>query len=152
MKATGRIAAVIYLLIGVIIGILIMYFSGFKPGSCCSGFCTTGLPPVRVISTKEAVAAINCYRKNPVSVDSLKGFTVNLEQLHAMNKLFMDNQKLTGFRLYFGIIGDPVDVSIVCGVTENNDQTETNYVSYSRGSGPCPHFCDTDSELEAAGR
>jgi hypothetical protein len=142
-----------FLFIGFIFGILAMYFLfGRYSNQCCSGFCDTGLPPVKTISKKEALVAINCYRKNPISVDSLKGFSINLEQLHAMNKLYMANQKLTGFRLYFGIIGDPVDVSIVCGVTDNKDAVETDYVTSSRSSGPCPYYCDSESELGAAGR
>jgi hypothetical protein len=148
-----RNASVLYFFLGLMIGIIVMIFLFFyQTNTCCEGFCSTGLPPVKQISKKDAVAAISCYRKNPIRVDTLKGFTVNLEQLHAMNKLFMANQKLTGFRFYFGVIGDPVDVSIVCGTVDNNDAAESTYVTYRRSSGPCPDYCDTDSELEASGR
>lgn len=152
MKTEFYPKSLIFLLIGIIIGIMIMYLVGMRMNNqCCTGLCSTGLPPVKKITTKEAVAAVTCYRKNPISVQNIKGFTVNLQQLHAMNKLYMENNKLTGFRLYFGIVGDPVDVTIVCGVTDNNDMEETDYVTTRTSSGPCPVYCDKDSELGAAG-
>lgn len=152
MKDARNVWLMAGLLAGLVLGYIIAALSGSLTANCCTGLCTTGLPSVQRITKTAAKDAIKCYRKEPMKADTLKGFLVNLEQLHAMNKLFSDNPRLSGFRLYFGVIGDPVEVTIVCGVDHANDVTESNYVTFRRDSGPCPNLCDSDSEYENAGR
>jgi hypothetical protein len=81
--------------------------------------------------------------------DTLKGFSINTEQLNALNKLLTVNQDFTGFRIYFGKNRDGFDNMIIIGLDKNGLENESGgiYRTSSVHSGPCPKMCDENSPI-----
>jgi hypothetical protein len=89
-------------------------------------------------------------RKKPMVVDTLRSFTLNLEQLNTFNILLQKNPKVTRFRIYPGLVGDPTDVAIVFGLDDSGgDNSSTPIYLVQKGtSGPCPPTCDRGTPLD----
>lgn len=99
-----------------------------------------------LISVDSANAYFKCYMKTPLSVNNLQAFSVNLQQLQAMQTLLAHDSTAKGFRIYLGIVGDPTDVNMVVATdTEGNDKASEIYLTAR--AGPCPDLCDVDSPI-----
>jgi len=94
-----------------------------------------------LISVDSANAYFKCYMKTPLSIDSLKAFSVNLQQLTAMQTLLAHDSTLAGFRIYMGIVGDPTDVNMVVA-TDGTGNDKASEIYLTSRSGPCPIMCD----------
>jgi hypothetical protein len=155
MKNMKTLRMILLFLGGIIIGCGIMWLVCCNcmtcGNSCCGGQNledTLKLPPVSKISLDSAKASFRCYMKAPVNADTLRAFSVNLEQYHAMMLLLKDNPRLKGFRMYMGVIGDPVDVLLVTGTDDNGaDVCSTIFTTDRSSAGPCPKICDKESPI-----
>jgi len=136
-------------------------FLSFLTGILFSGilftsyaFINESAPPqdmnYQAVSLENAVALTKEYSKNAQPLNKVfKGFSVNLDQLAAMNKIYQQNQNVSGFRLYSGETRGGDKESIIIGVNANG-KDETSGVIYRSpvfDSGPCPTVCDTHSPL-----
>ncbi|MEE4259088.1 MAG: hypothetical protein V2I62_04960 [Bacteroidales bacterium] len=102
------------------------------------------------VTLNDAVALTKEYAKNAQPLDKVfKGFAVNLDQFAAMNKIYQQNQNVSGFRLYSGETRGGDKKSIIVGISASG-KDETSGTIYSApvfDSGPCPTVCDTHSPL-----
>ena len=94
------------------------------------------------------------YFKNYLSVaqksaEVIKGFTIDLSQLEAMNNLIKENPGLSGFRIYLGRDDTSKKVGIVLGVDKDGKDavTSTIYNTDSLNLSPCPPICDVNSPI-----
>ena len=74
--------------------------------------------------------------------DTLKGFTVDLQQYYAMQCLLSKNSSLKGFRIIFG--DDKINkfMTIIDGVDSSGRDDKTLFYNVLPGtSGPCPPIC-----------
>jgi hypothetical protein len=89
------------------------------------------------------------YMKHPLSVDSLRAFTITLEQYQAMNLILKAEpvNSVHGFRFYLGNkkIGDEPVIMVVG--TGSPDKTGSIFSTPAAGSGPCPYVCDHGSPI-----
>jgi hypothetical protein len=99
-----------------------------------------------LLSVDSAKAYFKCYMKTPLSIDTLVAFTVNLQQLQAMQTLLAHNSATKGFRIYFGIVGDPTNVNMVVA-TDSEGRDVASEVYMTDRAGPCPDLCDKDSPI-----
>lgn len=99
-----------------------------------------------LISVDSANAYYKCYKKTPLSLDQLVAFSVNLQQLEAMQTLLAHDSTLAGFRIYFGIVGDPTDVNMVVA-TDSEGSDKASEIYLTERAGPCPDLCDKDSPV-----
>lgn len=100
---------------------------------------------IQTVDSKAAKTLTSKYQASATRLnDVLKGFTINLEQLDAMNRLNSENRTLSGFRIYLGENTSGGKVGIVYGVDQYGHDSEVNSI-YTTGlsqSGPCPPVCD----------
>jgi hypothetical protein len=99
-----------------------------------------------LITADSANAYFKCYMKSPQSIAQFIAFTVNLQQLEAMQTLLAQDSTATGFRIYMGIVGDPVAVNMVVA-TDNAGNDNVSKIYMTRASGPCPVLCGKDSPI-----
>lgn len=99
-----------------------------------------------LISVDSANAYFKCYKKNPLSLDPLVAFSVNLQQLQAMQTLLAHDSTLAGFRIYMGVVGDPTDVNMVVA-TDGTGKDKPSEIYLTSRSGPCPIMCDKGSPI-----
>jgi hypothetical protein len=94
---------------------------------------------------------VSTYMSNFQSVarpyqDTLKGFTIDLQQFDAMNCLLVKNSQLAGFRVYFGIDAAGANTTMVVGMDNTGNDVRTMFYNVSqRFSGPCPPICDANT-------
>jgi hypothetical protein len=136
---------------GMIIGAAIvwMLFNCCCKSSCCRHECgvksdTTG---IFQISVQTANTYFKAYLNDFESVDTLKAFSINLQQLNAMNLIAKSDPSVNGFRIYMGIDGK-TPVRMVVG-TGSPDKTGLIYSTNEVSSGPCPRLCDEASQIMA---
>ena len=99
-----------------------------------------------LISIDSANAYFKCYKKTPLNIDQLVAFSVNLQQLEAMQTLLAHDSTLAGFRIYMGIVGDPTNVNMVVATDKaGNDNASEIYLTDR--AGPCPDLCDKGSPI-----
>jgi hypothetical protein len=78
----------------------------------------------------------------------IRGFSVNKEQLDALNRLAAENPSLTGFRIYLGMDNSFSSLGMVIGVDNSGkDYTTSIYRTSAGASGPCPPICDQSSSI-----
>ena len=134
---------------GAIIGAAILWMLGncCCKTSCCSHETTfIGDPSgLQKISVKEANSFFKTYIESPLSVDTLKAFTINAEQFNAMTLIVKADPKVNGFRIYMGM-DSLTPVRMVVG-TGSPDKTNLIYETTDLSSGPCPHVCDISSPI-----
>jgi len=120
-------------------------------------FISESAPPqdenYQAVTLNDAATLTSQYSKNAHPLNEVfKGFAVNLDQLAAMNKIYQQNQVISGFRLYSGETRSGDKKSIIVGISANG-KDETSGAIYSapvRDSGPCPTVCDSYSPLNQA--
>jgi hypothetical protein len=134
---------------GVIIGAVIVWMlcNCCCKTSCCSNQATfIGDPAgLKKISVTKANSFFKTYIKNPLSVDTLKAFTINAEQFNAMTMIVKADSTVHGFRIYMGA-DSLTPVRMVVG-TGSPDKTNLIYATSDLNSGPCPHVCDKSSPI-----
>jgi hypothetical protein len=138
------------LIAGVIIGAAIVWMIF---NCCCQRGCGTGqndnpppLPPgVQLISVSTANNYFKAYLNSPISVDTLKAFSINADQFAAMKLIEASDTTVHGFRIYMGVDGQN-PVRIVVG-TGSPDKTNLIYATDDAGSAPCPYLCDDSSPI-----
>ena len=135
---------------GVVIGAAILWMIC---NCCCKQSCSrTPVPEpiidsaaMRKVSVQQANTYFHAYFNSPVSVDSLKGFTINFQQFEAMKAIANIDSTVHGFRIYMGMDSN-TPVRLVVG-TGTPDHTDNIYVTSDVDSGPCPHICDDTSPI-----
>jgi hypothetical protein len=138
-------------LVGAIIGAGIIWL-------CCCGCCQKScekqcqvvkprslLDEPKLIDVAAARTSIQTYRQAPVSVDTLKGFAINLEQYYAMGLILNADTTVHGFRIYMAADSIPSNLVMIVVGTGSPDKTSSAYSTKSSGSGPCPFICDSSS-------
>ena len=145
MKTNKYFLTVIGFFSGIVVTISFMGLFAFSsgPGSPAPG---GGNVPV-------SVAVANGYFKNymasAVSVNQvIKGFTVDKNQLEAMNNIAKENTTLRGFRIYMGRDNNANPVSIVVGIDGKGLDAVNNTIYNTNSPGnPCPPVCDVASPI-----
>jgi hypothetical protein len=109
----------------------------------------TPVPEISKMSIQEAQASFRRYYDNASPVNEvIKGFSINKEQLGALNNLSNENPNLTAFRIYMGIDNNSAAVEIMVGIDNTGrDNTNSIYRTSSGSSGPCPPICDQSSSI-----
>jgi hypothetical protein len=136
------------LFIGAIIGAAICWM---LCNCCCQSQCTsiTDSPgdttAIHQVSVTTANTYFRTYFNNPVSVDSLKAFSINNDQFTAMKLIAASDSTVHGFRIYMGM-DSLTPVRIVVG-TGSPDKTNMIYITNDLNSGPCPWACDSQSPI-----
>lgn len=87
------------------------------------------------------------YLAHPVSLDTLKAFTISKDQLSAMKMIELGDTTVHGFRIYMGM-NNAMPVKMVVG-TGSPDRVSTIYLTSSKNSDPCPVLCDDESPIIA---
>ena len=148
----------IWIIAAFIIGILIGGAIVWKCGSgCCKTSCSDKeciiikpSPYGKNTATIDTIAAnsyYHAYLGAPVSIDTLKAFTINLEQFYAMGKILNADSTVHGFRIYMGADGSPAKPVMMVVGTGSPDKTGSIYLTSAIGSGPCPIICDVSSPI-----
>ncbi|MEI7897489.1 MAG: hypothetical protein WCJ26_10675 [bacterium] len=101
--------------------------------------------PAHTISVQQANTYFHTYLNTPVSVDTLKAFTINSQQFDAMKAIAAMDTTVHGFRIYMGM-DSLTPVRMVVG-TGTPDHTDNIYVTSDVDSGPCPWVCDDTSPI-----
>ena len=134
---------------GAIIGAAIVWM---LCNCCCKTSCSTqqdnaksDTTGIRQISVETANSYFRAYMNNPVSVDTVKAFSINAEQFSAMKLIAQSDSTVHGFRIYMGM-DSLAAVRIVVG-TGSPDRTKTIYVTTDFGSGLCPYICDKSTPI-----
>ncbi len=115
--------------------------------SCCEKHCamvpdTSG---IRQIDVPTANGYFRAYLKAPKGVDTLKAFTINLEQFNAMKVIAREDTSVHGFRIYMGLdIKTPIRMVVGTG---SPDKTKKIIVTSDVNSGACPDICDKSSPI-----
>jgi hypothetical protein len=144
---------VLAFLIGVLIGGAIIWLCC---GCCCKKQCNEHCQVAKPFSLKTAPKLIDTIAANahyhtyllaPVSVDTLKAFTINLEQYYAMGLILNADTSVHGFRIYMGADSIPSNQIMMVVGTGSPDKTGTIYSTTAAGSGPCPFICDKPSPI-----
>ena len=124
---------------------------------CCNKSCThqktgviqqngdsPGSGPT-LVTKEKANTCFKAYLTSFVSVDTLKGFAINMRQFNAMQTIVNGNPGVLGFRIYMGM-DSLTPVRFVVGFG-SPDHVDTVFMTTDENSGPCPHICDTDSPV-----
>lgn len=108
------------------------------------------VPPAQgVIDARTA----NTYFKNYYSSASevngvIKGFTVDMDQLHAMNQIASQPGDYSGFRVYFGIDANNQPIGMVLGIDGRGNEISTGIMQTNAGVlASCPIACDEASVI-----
>ena len=101
------------------------------------------------IDVKTANKYFHNYYKNPIHVDSLKGFTITMELFQAMKVILKHEEKKSvhGFTFYFGNKKEGSDPVIMIVGTGSPEKPGSIYSTPVAGSGPCPYVCDHGSQI-----
>jgi hypothetical protein len=146
MKNTTTIIGI--LVAGMIIGAVIVWGA--------FGFCTedcTGTTQIKIdttlvkhVSLNDARKLFQGYFRTPDNIDSIRGFTISIDQFNAMLAISQQDNRLLGFRIYLGkdSIDNKVRIIVGYGSPEHYDNI---YMSSEDNSGPCPWVCDDASEI-----
>lgn len=141
MKISILRKSVITFGLGAFFGIALVASYSFISNSASSD--VTG--NIQTIDNAKAQQLTSRYRESAEQFnDVLNGFSVNTDQLEAMNRLNSEIGELTGFRLYLGKDQSGAEISVVYGVDQNGRDAKASAI-YSTGlshSGPCPPVCD----------
>jgi hypothetical protein len=130
---------------GVIVAALVAWLlccncckSGCSHKQCSAAPDSTGIMKV---TSGEAQTIKTAYLKDkPVSVDTLRAFSINIAQFNAMKLIALKDTNLLGFRVYMGLDGrTPVRLVVGFG---SPDHVEAIYKTTEDNSGPCPDVCD----------
>jgi hypothetical protein len=140
-------------LIGLIIGAVIVWlcYCGCGKRQCdhqCKVVETDSLQSgMNKIDTTAANNYFKTYLLSPMSVDTLKAFTVTLEQYNAMTLILNNHSTAQGFRIYMGADSIPSNrVMMVVGFG-SPEYSGDIYSTSAAGSGPCPIVCDQSSPI-----
>ena len=149
MKTKFSTIIVVFIL-GVVAGGVIAWMSVFFCEKCCAHTCPPPPPPtvnLNRIVLQEAKEAFQRYKKDTsvIRVDTLKAFTINMEQFEAMAQI-RKNPNVHGFRIYMGIDKRMKHTRMVVG-TGSPELTDEIYATSDAASGPCPYCCDTESPI-----
>jgi hypothetical protein len=144
---------VLTFLIGALIGGALVWFC--YCGCCqkkCDHMCQyattqTSKDAPKLIDVKVANKYFRTYMLKPVSVDTLKAFTINLEQFQAMGRILSEDASVHGFRIYMGADSIPSNQVMMVVGTGSPDKTSSIYKTSSADSGPCPFICDVNSPI-----
>jgi hypothetical protein len=133
---------------GAAVGALIFWMvcCGCCKKSCCGQQCDLGInkEEIHLINTKQANTYFKAYISTAIP-DTLKAFTINLQQFNAMKLIEKAEPSVHGFRIYMGIdSGKPVRMVVGTG---SPDKTDFIYFTPDNFSGPCPHVCDNTSPI-----
>jgi hypothetical protein len=147
---------IVAFIVGVLIGCAIIWM-------CCCGCCKTSCKAEHckvceldslsakstLIDTIAANTYYHTYHSNPDIIDTLKGFTINLEQFHAMCMILNADTtgSVHGFRIYMGADSIPANKVMMVVGTGSPDKTAQIYLTSAAASGPCPFICDTQSPI-----
>jgi len=101
----------------------------------------------QLIDTITANNYFKTYMLSPVGVDTLKAFTINLQQYNAMGLILKAIPSAHGFRIYMGAQGTPTNRILMVVGTGSPDKTGTIYATSATGTGPCPIVCDNTSPI-----
>ncbi len=101
----------------------------------------------KLIDVPTANNYFHTYLLAPVSVDTLKAFTINLEQFYAMELILNTDTSVHGFRIYMGADSIPTNQVMMVVGTGSPDKPGTIYSTKPAGSGPCPLMCDKGSPI-----
>jgi hypothetical protein len=145
MKTNKYFLTVIGFFSGVVLTISFMGLFAFSsgPGSSAPG---GGNVPV---SATVANGYFKNYMASALSVNQvIRGFTVDKNQLEAMNNLAKENTTLQGFRIYMGKDNNAQSISIVVGVDSRGMDAVNNTIYNTNSPGnPCPPVCDVSSPI-----
>ncbi len=98
------------------------------------------------IGVKKANTLFKAYLANtPFVTDTLRAFTINMQQFDAMKLIAYRDSSVHGFRIYMGL-DSLTPVRMVVG-TGSPDKTDQIYQTTDACSGPCPHICDESSPI-----
>ncbi len=141
MKSRNSGKTVLTFMLGAIMGISLFVSYSFISGAPRPA--TTG--ELSQVNATEAQQLRDAYvgKAQPMN-DIFRGFTVNKDQLDAMNLLIGENSELAGFRVYMGEDAENRAKMVVYGVnqSESIDMSTTIYVTEPNTSGPCPTLCE----------
>ncbi len=134
------------------------FFTGLFAGLSILAFWAFTGSPSGAAGGSEMVpvpaATANQYLKNylagavPLNA-ALKGFSIDRNQVAAMDALLKENAALAGFRIYLGKNGEGKPVAIVVGLDAlgNDAVKNTIYSTEAPKTGPCPPVCDVASPI-----
>lgn len=136
-------------LMGFVAGVLagLSIFGLFAFASAPAGPAGSGIV---AISKTQAQAYVSNYLSKALPTNAvIKGFTIDKQQVEAMNNIARENPALTGFRIYMGKDNNSAMVGIVVGVDNTGQESLTNtiYSTDSKTLSPCPPICDTQSPI-----
>lgn len=146
MKNKNFKTASVSFLIGAIVGISALAFTGFTTGE------STNQASNPTISATQANDLFKKYYESAQpSTEIMKGMCIDMNQYNAMKSLVDGGTNPAGFRLYFGKDDQDVSYGIVVGVnSEGKDMTNNDIYQTSSGAmGPCPNVCDAASSITA---
>ncbi|MDP1621253.1 MAG: hypothetical protein Q8M08_02830 [Bacteroidales bacterium] len=146
MKTKKLFFTVIGFISGMVIGISMIGLYSFTSGPAASA-PTGGIVP---ITAAEANAFVRNYQADAAPLNKvIKGFTIDKEQLDAMNSIIKENPALTGFRIYLGKNIDARTIGIVVGVDNTGKDAFKNTIfnTDSKNLSPCPPICDVSSPI-----
>jgi hypothetical protein len=154
----NKVWIIVSFIVGLIIGAAIVCLFCCH---CCEKSCNSGCggkcpmtelskelqKEPQLIDVPTANKYFHTYLSKPISVDTVRAFTINLEQFVAMGKIFKAESEVHGFRIYYG--ADPTPDSLVMMVVGvgSPEKNGTIYATSSRGSGLCPTLCDYSSQI-----
>jgi hypothetical protein len=145
MKTNKYFLTAIGFFSGMILTISFMGLFAFSsgPGSSAPG---GGNVPV---SATVANGYFKNYMAGAVSFNQvIKGFTVDKNQLEAMNTIAKENTTLQSFRIYMGKDNKTAPVSIVVGIDSRGMDAVNNTIYSTNSPGnPCPPVCDVASPI-----
>jgi hypothetical protein len=149
-------------LVGAVIGCVITALVCCNCNTCCKKSCKMSsndstvamvnkgpnLPDTAMtaLPLDSAKAYFKCYMKSPRTIKNLVAFYVNADQLHAMNVLTTHQSSAKGFRIYMGVMGDPVPVNMVVA-TDVAGKDICSEIYLTKVAEPCPTLCDDQSPI-----
>ena len=145
MKTNKYFLTVIGFLSGIVFTISFMGLFAFSSGPGSPAPVGGNVP----VSAAVANGYFKNYMASAVSVNQvIKGFTVDKNQLEAMNNIAKENTTLQGFRIYMGRDNNANPVSIVVGIDGKGLDAVNNTIYNTNSPGnPCPPVCDVASPI-----
>lgn len=102
------------------------------------------------ISVDEANSMFFRYYNSSSEINArFKGFSINRDEINAIQALISRDETLDGCRIYLGKNRNNKDVRIVVGVNNNGQDAVASgvYQTQPKNSSPCPTICDGDSPI-----
>lgn len=145
MKTNKYFLSAIGFFSGIVLTISFMGLFAFSSGPASSAPGGGNVP----VSATVANGYFKNYMASALSVNQvIKGFTVDKNQLEAMNNLSKENTTLRGFRIYLGKDNNANPVSIVVGIDGKGLDAVNNTIYNTNSPGnPCPPVCDVASPI-----